>query len=123
MSKLKQGNDLKNLATAEGYTTGESGFVSKTEGYVSNIGLYIGDKPEIFALTNANPFYSQVIPQGNKFYILKLKESKEAERNEFEKRKDEIKTRLLREKEQEALNQWLNDLKAKAKIEINQEAL
>src|SRR3990172_6019104 len=95
LSKLNQGNDLKKLATAEGYTTGESGFVSKTEGYVSNIGLYIGDKPEIFALTNANPFYSQVIPQGNKFYILKLKESKEAERNEFEKRKDEIKTRLL----------------------------
>src|SRR3989338_938635 len=123
LSKLKQGNDLKKLATAEGYTTGESGFVSKTEGYVSNIGLYIGDKPEIFALTNANPFYSQVIPKENKFYILKQKERKEEERNKFKKRKDEKKTRLLREKEQEALNQWLNDLKAKAKIEINQEAL
>lgn len=123
LKRLKQGEDLQKLASKEGYAKGESGFITKAQGYIASIGLYVGDKPDIFSLTKDNPYYSQAVPQGNKFYIFKLKEIKEADKSEFEARKNEIKNRLFQQKHQEALNKWLDDLKSKAKIEINKEAM
>src|SRR3990172_5784039 len=56
LKRLKQGEDILKLASKENYTVGESGFVTKTEGYISSIGVYVGDKPEIFLLTKDNPY-------------------------------------------------------------------
>lgn len=123
LKRLKQGEDFQKLASKDGYTTGESGFFTKVEGYIANIGLSVGDKPDMFSLTKEKPYYSQTIPHGNKFYIFGLKDIKEADKAEFEAKKAQIKDRLLKEKQQDSLNKWLNDLKSKAKIEINKEAL
>ena len=122
LKRLKQGEDFQKLAS-KGYTTGESGFFTKVEGYIANIGLSVGDKPDMFSLTKENPYYSQTIPHGNKFYIFGLKDIKEADKAEFEAKKAQIKDRLLKEKQQDSLNKWLSDLKSKAKIEINKEAM
>ena len=132
LKRLKQGEGFQKLASklvpagfkqGDGYTTGESGFFTKVEGYIANIGLSVGDKPDMFSLTKEKPYYSQTIPHGNKFYIFGLKDIKEADKAEFEAKKAQIKDRLLKEKQQDSLNKWLNDLKSKAKIEINKEAL
>lgn len=123
LKQLKQGEDFQKVASKDGYAKGESGFITKVQGYIASIGLNIGDKPEAFSLNKENPYYSQVVPHGNKFYILKMKEAKEADRAEFEAKKAEIKNRLLQQKQQEALNKWLDELKSKAKIEINKEAM
>ncbi|HLA51559.1 MAG TPA: peptidylprolyl isomerase [Thermodesulfobacteriota bacterium] len=132
LKRLKQGEGFQKLASklvpagfkqGDGYTTGESGFFTKVEGYIANMGLSVGDKPDMFSLTKEKPYYSQTIPHGNKFYIFGLKDIKEADKAEFEAKKAQIKDRLLKEKQQDSLNKWLNDLKSKAKIEINKEAL
>lgn len=123
LKRLKQGEDFQKLASKDGYAKGESGFVTKAQGYIASIGLNIGDKPETFSLNKENPYYSQVIPHGDKFYILKMKEIKEADKTEFEAKKGEIKNRLSQQKQQEALNKWVDELKSKAKIEINKEAM
>ncbi len=123
LNSLKQGEDFQKLASKQGYATGESGFITKVQGYIASIGLNIGDKPEAFSLNKENPYYSQVVPHGDKFYILKMKEAKEADRAEFEASKAEIKTRLSQQKQQETLAKWLDELNSKAKIEINQGAL
>ena len=120
---VKKEEDILKLASKENYTIGESGFLTKTEGSISGIGVYVGDKPEIFLLTKDNPYYSQVVPLKDKVLIFKLKDSKEADKVDFEARKADIKNRLLREKQQEALSKWLNELRSKAKIEINREAM
>ena len=39
---------------------------------------------------------------------------------DFEKAKDELKKKILPKKQEEALDKWVKDLRAKAKIEINQ---
>lgn len=123
LKRLKQGEDFQKLASKEGYTTGESGFITKVEGYIANIGLSVRDKPDMFSITKENPYYSQAIPHGNKFYIFGLKDIKEADKAEFEAKKAEIKNRLSQQRQQEALKKWLEDLKSKAKIEINKEAV
>ncbi|MBI5875840.1 MAG: SurA N-terminal domain-containing protein [Deltaproteobacteria bacterium] len=123
LKRLKQGEDFQKVASKDGYAKGESGFITKVQGYIASIGLNIGDKPEAFSLNKENPYYSQVVPHGNKFYILKMKEVKEADKAEFEAKKAEIKNRLLQQKQQEALNKWIDEIKSKAKIEINKEAM
>lgn len=123
LKRLKQGEDFQKLASKEGYAVGESGFFTKVEGYIPNIGLPVADKPDIFLLAKENPYYSQAIPYGTKFYIFGLKGIKEPDKAEFEAKKTQIKDRLLKEKQQDSINKWMNDLKSKAKIEINKEAL
>lgn len=123
LKRLKQGEDLQKLASKEGYAAGETGLFAKIDGYIANIGLRIGDKQDIFSLTPDNPYYNQALEHGNKFYIFKLKHSKEADKAEFEARKADIKNRMLQQKREEALNKWMSELRSKAKIEINKEVL
>lgn len=122
LKKLKQGEDFQKVASKDGYVKGESGFITKVQGYIASIGLNIGDKPEIFSLNKEN-YYDKAVPHRDKFYILKMKEVKEADKAEFEAKKAEIKNRLLQQKQQEALNKWIEDIRSKAKIEINKEAM
>ena len=44
----------------------------------------------------------------------------EAPKADFDKGKEELKKKILPRKQEEALDAWLKDLRAKAKIEINQ---
>lgn len=84
----------------------------------------IGNAPELmeaaFKLTPAAPAVDSTFKVGNRWYAIRLKQRTEAPKAEFEKSKDELKKKLLPKKQEEALDKWIKDLRAKAKIEINQ---
>jgi peptidyl-prolyl cis-trans isomerase D len=84
----------------------------------------IGNAPELmeaaFKLTPAAPAVDSTFKVGNRWYAVRLKQRSEAPKAEFEKSKDELKKKLLPGKQEEALDKWIKDLRAKAKIEINQ---
>lgn len=83
----------------------------------------IGNSPElmeaVFKLAvgqaPATPF-----KVGNRWYAVRLKSRNEAPRAEFDKNKEQIKQKHLPKKQEEALDSWTKELRAKAKIEINQ---
>ena len=83
----------------------------------------IGTAPEImdaaFNLTAAAPVAKTPFQVGDRWYAIKLKERTELNKESFAQEKEQIKQSLLPKKQQEALDAWLKDLKAKAKIEIN----
>jgi peptidyl-prolyl cis-trans isomerase D len=87
----------------------------------------IGKSPEImeaaFALTSEAPAPKTPYKIGDRWFAIKLKNRIAGDTAEFQKTKEEIKKSLLPKKQQEALDTWLKDLKAKAKIEINQALL
>ena len=60
------------------------------------------------------------IRRWDRWFAIKLKNRVAGDMAEFQKTKEEIKKSLLPKKQQEALDAWLKELKAKAKIEINQ---
>ncbi len=122
LKRLKDGEDLQRIAL-EGYTAGESGFITKAEGYISSIGMNVGDKPDLFSMNKNSPYYGQPIFHENKFYILKLKDVQEADMAGLEAKKEKIKSRLLEEKKNTAFDKWMDELRAKAKIKINREAM
>ncbi|MBI5328963.1 MAG: SurA N-terminal domain-containing protein [Deltaproteobacteria bacterium] len=121
--RLKQGEDIQKVASKQGYVIGESGFFAKAQGIIPIINIDVEDKADIFSLSKGSPYYSQPVRQGDKFYILKFKQGQEAEQTEFAAKKNEIKNSLLKQKQQEALDKWLNEIRSKAKIEISPEAM
>jgi peptidyl-prolyl cis-trans isomerase D len=83
----------------------------------------IGVAPEImetaFNLTAAAPVAKSTFKVGERWYVIKLKDRTEMNKEEFPKQKEQIKQALLPQKQQEALTLWMKDLKSKTKIEIN----
>jgi peptidyl-prolyl cis-trans isomerase D len=84
----------------------------------------IGNAPELmeaaFKLTPVAPAIDTPFKVGNRWYAVRLKQRTEAPKADFEKGKDELKKNLLPKKQEEAMDKWIKDLRAKAKIEINQ---
>jgi peptidyl-prolyl cis-trans isomerase D len=84
----------------------------------------IGNSPELmeaaFKLTAAAPALDTPFRVGNRWYAVRLKQRTDAPKADFEKGKAELKKKILPKKQEEALDKWVKDLKAKARIEINQ---
>jgi peptidyl-prolyl cis-trans isomerase D len=84
----------------------------------------IGVAPEImenaFNLTAAAPVAQSPFRVNDRWYLIKLKNRVEMNKEEFPKQKEKIKQALLPQKQHDALDAWKKELKAKAKIEINQ---
>lgn len=97
--------------------TGQFGFSPK--GDIPKIGA----SPEImeaaFNLSVAAPVAKTAFKVGERWYVIKLKERIEMNKEEFPKQKDQIKQAMLPQKQQVVLTQWMKDLKSKIKIEIN----
>jgi peptidyl-prolyl cis-trans isomerase D len=83
----------------------------------------LGTSPEImaaaFTLTNTAPVAKKAYQVGDRWYVIKLKTRTELNKENFAKEKEQIKLTLLPKKQQEVMESWLKELKAKAKIEIN----
>jgi len=88
-----------------------------------------GDVPKIgktntvmeaaFSLSTEQPVSKTPFLVGDRWYALKLKSRQAADTTEFQKSKEQLKQALLPKKQQDALDNWLKELKAKAKIELN----
>lgn len=123
LKRLREGEDIMALAKKEGYRVEEGGFFSMAEGVIPGLGIPVTDKKDIFSLSMDAPYYPQVVSAGGRFYILKLKDVQEADPKGFEEKRKGVMDRLMQEKRQEAFEKWIKDLRSKAKIEINREAI
>jgi len=88
---------------------------------------HIGAAPEVmeaaFGLTTAAPAAKTPFKVGDRWYAVKLKSRTAADTAEFQKSKEQIKQAMLPKKQQEALENWMKELRAKAKIEKNEALL
>ena len=117
------GEDLAAIARKEHFNILDTGYFSRAQGFIPKIGIFTGDKPNLFDLSKSSPYYPDVLASNGKFYIFKLKGIKEADESGFEAKKEEIKSRLLTAKRQDALNKWLIGLRSRAKIKIYEDRL
>jgi peptidyl-prolyl cis-trans isomerase D len=123
LKSLKGGEDIIIMAKKEGLKIEESGYITKTQGLIPKAGVYIGEKEEVFSLTQESPYLSEPLKDGDKFFLLKLKGSLEADQKEFETMKGNIKERLYQQRQQEAITSWIEEMRANSKIEVNLEVL
>ncbi|MBI1911821.1 MAG: SurA N-terminal domain-containing protein [Deltaproteobacteria bacterium] len=117
LKRVKGGEDFTNAAKAEKLKVEQTGFFSKAEGFMPKTGIFLGDKEGLLDLTTTAP-YPEALSNNKKYYIFKLNSVKEVDELGLEAKKEEIKGRLLAEKQDEALNVWLKGLREKSKIKI-----
>jgi peptidyl-prolyl cis-trans isomerase D len=123
LQRLKQGEELEGLAKKENHTVSKSGLFSKKDGVIPDIGIFLGNNDALFELKKDAPYFSEVLPRGDSFYILKLKDSEEADVSQFEGEKERLRTAIVSDKQQKALSEWIDELRARAKVTINEELL
>jgi len=110
-----------NLSGLKLQTTAAFGYNAK--GDLPGIGSSQPLMEEIFKLTAAAPALNEPILIGNRWYAVRLKQRIAAPEADFAGQKEALKQRMLPQRREEALRNWLKERRAKAKIVINQALL
>lgn len=111
----------KNPAAVKLQTT--SSFTYNEQGNIPGIGISKDLMDSAIALTSAAPLPKAATKIDQKWVVIRLKNRTAANSAEFQTSKEEIKKQILPKKQQEALDTWIKELKAAAKIQINQQLI
>lgn len=98
-------------------------FTFNEQGNIPGIGVSRELMDAAVALTSAAPVPKGAVKIEQKWIVFRLKNRTAASSEEFQKSKEEIKKQILPKKQQEAIDKWIKELKAAAKIEINQQLI
>lgn len=111
---------MRALAKKEGLDSGKTEPFGVKEGVVPGLGVYVADRLELFKLKKDAPYYNEPVMHKDAFYVFKLKSAKEAGEDGFTAAKENLREALLKKKEQETFDAWIEGLREKAEIEENE---
>jgi parvulin-like peptidyl-prolyl isomerase len=75
------------------------------------------------SLTQKHPVPKEVFQTKDGYFVVRLSALEQADKNKFAAAKKNLERRLVYQKQEEFFQNWLSQLRAKAKIEINKELL
>jgi len=101
----------------------ETGFFTRTEGLVPKIGPAGEFMSILSSLTEKNRMPKEILRTKDGYFVVRLAASEHADKNNFSAMKKNLERRLIYQKQEEFFQNWLNQLRAKAKIEINKDLL
>ncbi|MGH7886941.1 MAG: peptidylprolyl isomerase, partial [Candidatus Binatia bacterium] len=117
---LKKEKDIAKLAAANNLKLEETGWFQRTAPQLPKIGELADLKAGgTLTLSAQKPIAEKLYTQRDAAFLLAFKDSRPADMEQFEKVKDNLKKQALAESRQRALIKFLESLKAKAKIKIN----
>jgi len=116
---LKEGAALEKEAESRGLEV-KSTELFKRFGSIPGIGAEQEITAAAFSLDPSAPLAERVIKGKKDFYVIRLKDRKEADSKEFEARKEEAKRSLFFQKRQKFLDEWFDQLRRKSEIEIEE---
>ncbi len=121
LAGLEENQDLRQLAEAENYEVEETGFFTSTYSpFVPRIGSSEELATAAFNRSEDVSSLGQVFEVEDNFVVAAVKERKVADMSELDDaRKAELRTSLLARKQAEAVQSRVDELKAKATIEIS----
>src|SRR5690606_24402509 len=118
VDEIRQGRTLDDLAAAHQLEVGEAGPFSRFE-FVPGIGMQNAVIGTAFGLAEGQ--ISGVVEANNAVYIVQTVERVEADREAFEAQKELLRSVVMANLEQDRVNQFLNDLRDRAKIVDNRQ--
>ncbi len=125
LGQIRMGKAIKEIAKERGFQAEETGFFTRTGGMIPKIGP-AGEYMGILAsLTekNPNPKEKEILRTKDGYFIVRLQTLEQADQNKFSSVKGDLEKRLINQKGEEFYRNWLQQLRAKSKIEINKEIL
>ncbi len=115
LGALKNGETME--AVSEKYELTPKATESfKRTGSIPDIGYERDITETAFKLSDENKLPENVLKGRKGYYIISLKEKKEPGSEEFEKEKDQVKERLLQQKQMKTFSAWLSKIKDKYEI-------
>ncbi len=121
LQQIRTGKTIREAAKEKGFSLEETGFFTRVAGVVPKIGP-AGELMGILApLTEKNPVPKEVIKTKDGYFVVKLSGYEPADQNKFQTVKETLERRLSYQKQEEAFQNWLEQLRSKAKIDINKD--
>jgi peptidyl-prolyl cis-trans isomerase D len=123
LKQIRTGRAIKEVAKERGFQLEETGFFTRTQGLVPKIGPageFIGT---LSSLTEKNPTPKEILRTKDGYFVVKLAALEHADKSKFAALKKDLERRLTYQKQEEFFQSWLQQLRAKAKIEINKDLL
>lgn len=123
LNQIKAGKEIKEIAKEKGYPLEETGFFTRVGGVVPKIGPVAEWMPLLSSLTEKHPLPKEVVRTKEGYFIVKLLALEAADQNKFQSAMKTFERRIIYQKQEEFFKNWLQQLRSKAKIEINKEML
>jgi peptidyl-prolyl cis-trans isomerase D len=123
LHQIRSGKSFREIAKQRGFQVEETGFFTRTQGVVPKIGPAGEFMGALSSLTQQHPIPKEVFQTKDGYFVVRLFALEQADKNKFSAAKKNLERRLIYQKQEEFFQNWLSQLRAKAKIEINKELL
>ncbi len=123
LKEIQAGKGMKEVAQAKRVSVEETGFFNRAAGVIPKIGPAMEWMSLISSLSTKNPVPKEAIKTQEGFFVVKLHQVEPPDPEKFLSQKKALERRLLYQRQEEFLRNWLQQLRAKAKIEMNKEIL
>jgi len=123
LNQVRTGKAITEVARERGFQVEETGLFTRAGGVIPKIGPAGDFMRTLSSLTIKNPFPKEVFRTKDGHFVVKLLALEPADQSRFLTVKKDLEKRLRYQKQEEFFGSWLKELRAKAKVEINQEIL
>ena len=120
---LGEKRSLEGAATAEKLTVEETGPFTHMGDYIPKLGSVPSLKKQAFSLTAEKPIAPETYMASGDAVVVALKDHLPADMSEFDSKKDELVKHALDDQQQAVIQALLNQLKRRARIQVNSGAL
>jgi peptidyl-prolyl cis-trans isomerase D len=123
LNQIRTGKNIREVAKEKGYPLEETGLFIRTAGVVPKIGPAREFMGILATLTEKNPIPKEVIHTKEGYFVVRLSGYEPADQSKFQTVKKNLEKRLSYQKQEEAFQGWLSQLRSKAKIDINKDLM
>jgi peptidyl-prolyl cis-trans isomerase D len=123
LNQIRTGKNIREAAREKGYPLEETGFFTRTAGVVPRIGPAREFMETLASLTEKNPVPKDAIRTKDGYFVVRLSGYEPADQSKFQSVKKNLEKRLRNQKQEEAFQNWVEQLRSKAKININKDIL
>ncbi len=123
LNQIRTGKNMREVAREKSYPLAETGFFTRTAGVVPKIGPAREFMGILASLTEKNPVPKEAIRTKDGYFVVRLSGHEPADQSKFKSVKKNLEKRLSYQKQEEAFQNWLGQLRSKTKIDINKDVL
>ncbi len=123
LEQLKKEKDISKLAQQNGLKLDETGWFLRSAAQLPKVGELSEMRSGGIELSAERPFPDKIYTQKDSAYIFAFKDSQGADMDRFDKDKEQLTKQALSESRQQVLQKFVENLKAKAQIQVHPNSL
>jgi len=123
LKQIQGGKGIQEIARERGYVLEETGLFSRAGGVVPKMGPAMEWMPILSSLTQKNPVPKEVLKTKDGYFVARLIHVEPADPNKFPSLRKGLERRLIYQRQEEFFRNWLQQLRTKARVEINKDIL